>query len=73
MIRGYDVEYDPYIDLYRVDKEGSKNSVKRDKGLYCYCKAVQVNNVFFLCRHKKMVIQKFYANKKFKRLFNIGR
>lgn len=73
MIRGYTIKYDPVMDLYRVEKNGSKNSVRRNKGLYCYCKAIQVNGQFFLCRHKKMVIQKFYANKKFSRLFNIGK
>lgn len=36
------------------------------------CKALEVRGDNFMCRHKLIILKKFYANEKYKHLFNIS-
>lgn len=54
-------------DLYRLEK-------RADGGFdhYPECKALQVYGENFQCRHKKMVLGKYYARDEYKHLFNLS-
>jgi hypothetical protein len=72
----YDIEcIDEELEIYSVLKRSSGTTycvTKTDDGWLHECKATQVRGNDFMCRHKLMVIQKYYANPAHKSLFNIS-
>ena len=73
----YEIEcIDEELEIYAVRKRKPPGTVycvtKTDDGWLHECKAIQVYGNDYMCRHKKLVIQKFYTNKAHKSLFNIS-
>lgn len=74
----YDIEcINQEMEIYRVMKKGTGDYYDLQKQLdggFSHepeCKAVQVYGEKFLCRHKKMILGKFYAKEEYKYLFNL--
>jgi len=73
----YDIEcIDEELEIYAVRKRKPPGTVycvtKTDDGWLHTCKAIEVRGKDFMCRHKLMVIQKYYANPAHKSLFNLS-
>lgn len=64
------------LEIYTVRKRSSGTVytvTKCDDGSWIHtCKAITVYGNDYICRHKKLVLQKFYTNKAHKSLFNIS-
>jgi hypothetical protein len=64
------------LEIYSVRKRSSGTVyyvTKTDDGTWIHdCKAISVYGNNYMCRHKKLVIQRFYANPDHKHLFNIS-
>lgn len=77
----YDIDcINEELEIYSVRKRprGDNPSgivytvTKTDDGWYHECKSRSVYGNTFICRHIKMVIQKYYTNTPYKHLFNIS-
>ena len=72
----YDIDcINEELEIYAVRKRSSGTVycvTKTDDGWIHTCKAITVYGNDYMCRHKKLVLQKFYANKAHKSLFNIS-
>lgn len=72
----YDIEcIDEELEIYSVRKRASGtvySVTKTDDGWLHTCKAITVYGNDYICRHKRMVIQKYYTNPAHKSLFNIS-
>jgi hypothetical protein len=73
----YDIECkDEELKIYAVTKRKENRTyyltLKEDGTWIHDCKAIQVYGNDYVCRHKKLVIQVFFANEKYKHLFNIS-
>ena len=74
----YDIQcVDEELEIFTVRKKSKPDKLyhltKRDDGSWVHtCKAIEVYGQDFICRHKKMVIQKFYVSTSHKHLFNIS-
>ncbi len=68
---------DPELEIYTVTKTDTYDRYelrKTNDGGFSHeplCKAQTVYGPQFLCRHKKMVLGKFYAAEEYKHLFNL--
>lgn len=66
------------LEIYTVRKTSTGDSYRLEKQAdggfshYPECKAVQVYGEKFLCRHKKMILGKYYAKEEYKHLFNLS-
>lgn len=72
----YELDYDEELDLYTVlnRHNGHKYDIRRNKdGSFEHeCKATLVNGEHYLCRHKKLIIKKFFIkDEKAKKMFNL--
>ena len=71
----YDIEcIDEELEIYSVLKRSSGTVycvTKTDDGWLHECKAIQVYGNDYMCRHKRLVLQKYYINKEHKHLFNL--
>jgi hypothetical protein len=63
----YEVRKTNTGDTYRLEKQGDGGFSHHPR-----CKALEVYGNDFLCRHKKMILGKYYAREEFKHLFNIS-
>lgn len=75
----YEIEcVNPELEIYIVTNTKNHNSyqlIKKSDGGFAHspmCKAQTVYGDNFLCRHKKMILGKFYAAEEYKHLFNIS-
>lgn len=73
----YDIECrNEELGLYTVRKKSEDKTyylTKREDGSWLHtCKAIEVRGEDFMCRHKKMILQKFFINKDFKHRMNIS-
>lgn len=68
----------PELEVYNVINTKNHNSyqlIKNSDGGFDHaprCKALEVYSDSFLCRHKKLVLGKFYAAEEYRHLFNIS-
>jgi hypothetical protein len=75
MVNYYDLSYDEKLDLYTV--RNKKKDVtytlrpKSDGGFAHTCKAILVYGDDYLCRHKKLILKKYFVNKDFEYKFNL--
>lgn len=66
------------MEVYTVSNTKNNNYyqlTKTEDGQFDHaprCKALEVYGDNFLCRHKKMVLGKYYAKEEYKHLFNIS-
>ena len=67
----------PELEIYTVAKTNGGNTYelrRTNDGGFDHsptCKALDVYGIKFLCRHKKMVLGKYYAAEEYKYLFNL--
>lgn len=63
------------LKIYAVTKKKENRTyylTLKDDGEWIHtCKARDVRGDGFVCRHIKMVVQKYYVNEKYKHLFNL--
>ena len=72
----YDIECkDEELGIYTVRKRASGTEYSltlKDDGSWIHtCKAITMYGNDYMCRHKKLIIQKYYTNENYKHLFNI--
>lgn len=79
----YDVECrDEELGIYAVRKRPTERNpaagtvtyylTLRDDGTWLHdCKAIQVYGNDYMCRHKRLVLQKYFINDQYKHLFNL--
>jgi len=65
------------LEIYEIIKKNeNKRYILTKKpnggGWYHTCKAITVYGPEFLCRHKKLILAKYYAADEYKYLFNIS-
>lgn len=75
----YDIELiNEELEIYRVRKKNNGDYYdlqKNSDGNFSHfpkCKALEVYGDKYLCRHKKMVLGKFFAAPEYKYLFNLS-
>lgn len=73
----YDIECnDEELGIYTVRKRTSDTvyylTLRNDGSWIHTCKAITVYGNNYLCRHKKLILGKYFANKDYKKLFNIS-
>jgi hypothetical protein len=74
----YDIECtDEELGIFTVRKRKAPGTVyyltlKEDGTWMHTCKAITVYGEDYECRHKKMVLQEFFVNEKFKSVYNIS-
>jgi hypothetical protein len=78
----YDIECtDEELGIFAVRKRSTAKgpagtvyylTLKEDGTWLHTCKAITVYGNDFMCRHKSMVLQKFFVNDKFKSFYNIS-
>lgn len=78
MVNHYDISYDEKLDIYTVrnKKKGVTYTLivnKKDGGFNHTCKAILVRGRDYQCRHKDMVMKKYFAGEKLKSKFNLTR
>lgn len=69
---------DEILEIYQIikKKDGTTYTLtkrKDDTGFYHKCDAIDIYGEHYFCRHKRMVVQKFYVNKKYRYLFNLSK
>lgn len=66
------------MEIYNITNTKNHNHyqlIKREDGGFDHaprCKALEVRGDEFLCRHKKLILGRFYAREEYKHLFNLS-